>query len=205
MKRGFNIFFLMIFTFLFVAALAMADTIILKNGQKIHTSWLKIENGLLTYKYTYGTMSIKMELVKEIKKDDTSDPKKEQSEVSDTSDSSSSSTQTAATTTESAGKEKDPKESGSYWNNERKRLLAEKTQIEADLKDLENYRVALIRARRSTAEIVSRIEEKRQRLQSIDADLAKLTEQARQSGVSQWDIDHADEQNKEGEGGTEER
>lgn len=196
MKKCANIFTLTIFAaFLFVSLIA-ADTIILKNGQKIHTSWIKIENGLLTYKYTYGTMTLKMELVKEILKDDTTDPKKT---VTESEDSSETSTTPASTSTATeTPKNVDPKASGSYWSGERKRLLAEKEQLEAELKDLENYRVALIRARRSTTEITNRISEKKERLQNIQTDLSKMLDQAREFGVTQWDIDHAEEQNKEG-------
>jgi hypothetical protein len=198
MKRVLIIFFLIIFAVLSLSSLILSDTIVLKNGQKIHTSWIKIENGLLTYKYTYGKMTIKMDLVKEIKKDDTTDPKKETTEPEEPSDSSST-TETTATANETS-KNVDPKASGSFWNGERKRLMTEKTQLEAELKDLENYRVALIRSRRSTTEINNKILEKKQRLQDINTNLSKIMEDARQFGVSQWDIDHADEQNKESSG-----
>jgi hypothetical protein len=203
MKRDVKILFLAVFAVFFLSVLVFSDTIVLKNGKQIHTSWVKIENGIVTYKYTYGTMSLKLELIKEIIKDDTSDPKKEktESEASSESDSNSSSGD-AAVSTDASSKEKDPKAAGSYWSGEKKRLMEEKARIEAELKDLENYRVALIRSRRSTGDITKRIEEKRQRILDINSEMSKILDEARVYGVSQWDIDHADDQNKEGSEGS---
>jgi hypothetical protein len=199
MKKRKNILFLAVLAVFFLSVLMFSDTIVLKNGKLIHTSWVKVENGVVTYKYTYGTMSLKLDLVKEILKDDTSDPKKEKTEPETSSDSNSnSSDQNASVSTDDSSKEKDPKATGSFWSSEKKRLTDEKDQIGTELKDLENYRVALIRSRRSTGDITKRIEEKRQRLLAIDAEMTKILDNARSYGVSQWDIDHADDQNKDG-------
>jgi len=199
MKRDVKILFLAVFAVFFLSVLVFSDTIVLKNGKQIHTSWVKIENGIVTYKYTYGTMSLKLELIKEIIKDDTSDPKKEKTEPETSSDSNSNSSgENTSVSPDDSSKEKDPKAAGSFWSGEKKRLADEKGQIETELKDLENYRVALIRSRRSTAEIVKRIEEKRQRLLAISTEIAKILDNARAYGVSEWDIDHVDDQNKEG-------
>jgi len=203
MKRDVNILFLAVFAVFFLSVLVFSDTIVLKNGKQIHTSWVKIENGIVTYKYTYGTMSLKLELIKEIIKDDTSDPKKEKTESGASSESdSNSSSEDAAVSTDDSSKEQNPKAAGSYWSSEKKRLMEEKARIEAELKDLENYRVALIRSRRSTGDITKRIEEKRQRILDINSEMSKILDEARAYGVSQWDIDHADDQNKEGSEGS---
>jgi DNA repair ATPase RecN len=198
MKKCKNILFIALITVFFFSVLMFSDTIVLKNGKKIHTSWVKVENGIVTYRYTYGTMSLKLDLVKEIIKDNTTDPKKEKIESEESSDANSdSSNENVSTSTDSSSKEKDPKAAGSFWNSEKKRLMDEKTKIEAELKDLENYRVALIRSRRSTGDITKRIEEKRQRLLDINTEMSKILDEARAYGVSEWDIDHAEDQNKE--------
>lgn len=203
MKKDAKILILAVFAVFFISVLVSSDTIVLKNGKKIHTSWVKVENGIVTYKYTYGTMSLKLDLVKEIIKDNTADPKKEQTQTGDSdTDTGSTAASTATDTTTETPKNVDPKASGSYWSGERKRLMEEKTKIEAELKDLENYRVALIRSRRNTGDLTKRIDDKKQRIQDINTELAKILDQARTYGVSQWDIDHAEEQNS-GEGGGE--
>jgi hypothetical protein len=198
MKKSKNILFITILMVFFISVFMFSDTIVLKNGKQIHTSWVKVENGIVTYRYTYGTMSIKLDLVKEIIKDNTTDPKKEKTESETSSDANSNaSTGDASTSTGDSSKEKDPKATGSYWSSEKKRLMDEKAKIEAELKDLENYRIALIRSRRSTGDIKNRIEGKRQRLLDINTEMSKILDEARAYGVSEWDIDHAEDQNKE--------
>jgi|GEM_PF-3552678 len=196
-------FMLLLFIFLFSSSIS-SDTIVLKNGRKIHTSWIKIEGDKVTYKWTGGTMTISKKLIARIIEDDTAEPAKEETPESGSKPSETETTTVPRYAPSSSRKEKnEPKESGRYWAAEKKRLEEEKKRLEAEIDELENYRIALIRSRRSTTEIKQKIEAKKNRLSSIESDLSKLFDRARKNGVTEWDINHALEKMEE-EGGSEE-
>jgi len=180
-------------TILLFATLSFTDTIILKNGRKIYTSWVKIKEDKVQYKWTGGTMTINKSLVAKIIRDDKTEPARKPSldiEPSDAGPVASQPIRFRKSLDELPEKE-DPKKSASYWSEEMKRLLVEKSELQVELKELENYRVSLIRSRRNTKSVKAKIDNRRENLKDIDNDLAKIAGDARKYGISQKNVKDA--------------
>ncbi len=194
-------FIVFLVTFALFSQFLLADTIILKNGRKIHTSWIKIDGDKVTYKWTGGMMTINKKLIEKIVKDDKAEPAKREYVES------SSETPIEPPASDAGGAtgndKEDEKESAAYWNAEREKLQQEKVKAEQELKELMSLKSTIIAARRSTKDINKKIEEKRKQIGELFKEISELSSKARKYGVTEREIDLAEKtEEKEQEDGT---
>lgn len=189
--------------FLFVSVM-MADTIFLKNGRKIVTSWVKIEGDKVKYKWPGGIMSINKDLVLKIVKDNFAEPEKREDlglneDTEDTSNTKKAADLKRNDEMEEIAEEEQPdeKSTSEYWGKELNRLQTEKADLDRQLKDLQNLKVGLMRARRSTTEVNKRIAEIETKINDINKEMVDMQEEARQSGVNKRQLEIANEKAKE--------
>lgn len=168
-----------------IAGAAAADTIYLKNGRTIRSSYVRVVGDRVVFIQYGGQVALPMSLVDRIEEDTNVGPSSSpapppSSSSDDTSVGSADPDDPEAATAE---EEVPEEETRAYWQDRVRSIEAEKEQLRLQIEDLRRTERAFLFSHRSTADTRAAIEQAEQRLTELDEEMAALRQEARQAGV----------------------
>jgi hypothetical protein len=178
---------LMIVLLVCCSFLCLGDTIYLKNGEKIQTSYAKVVGNQIVFSKFGGTISLPMSLVDRIESDNFIEPKQSSEAAPTTSPAPApSTTRTLPTTSSSTQNRLDmQKRNAQYWTKRKEELTKRLNEAEQKLQAARTNNLALRYAGGAgLAQTSQQVEALEREIAQLREQLANLEDDARKFGIS---------------------